>query len=112
MVSWIIIGILVILAFFVVKMRHVKHKFTLVFIIILALFFYFSFSLVSKHYNLDFSSTNGFSKSLKVYFGWLANGFHNLKDITGNVVNMDWKSANGSIDEFKLKSGSNSTYEK
>jgi hypothetical protein len=63
----------------------------------LFLFLYTTIAIVSKQNSFDLKSTEGFIGSIKVYFGWLANGFQNLKSITGDAVKMDWTSTNGTF---------------
>lgn len=97
MISWIIIVILVVLALFILKASHFRHRFWVVILVLLILFLYVSISVVYGKYDLNFSSTGGVFNAVKVYFGWLGNGFHNLKTLTGNAVKMDWTSANASF---------------
>lgn len=92
MISWIVIAILVVIAFFILKTDHFKHRMWIILIVLLALFLYISISLINTKHDLNVNSTEGFFNSIKVYFGWLANGFQNLKAITGNAIKMDWAS--------------------
>jgi len=92
MISWIIIAILVLVAFFILKTDHFKHRMWIVLLVFLALFLYISITLVTTKNDLNFNSTEGALNSAKIYLGWLANGFQNLKAITGNVIKMDWTS--------------------
>ena len=103
MISWIVIAILVIVALFVIKIGYLRHKFSIIFLILLALFLYITVNIVTEKNNLDFTTTDGLFNSIKVYWGWLANGFHNIKEITGKTIKMDWKSSN----ETFLKEDSN-----
>jgi len=48
----------------------------------------------------------GFVRSVKIYKGWLANGFQNIRVLVGNAVNMDWKSTNGT---FSFKNNTKNT---
>ena len=97
MVSWIIIIILVIIGLLIIKIGHIKHSFFIIILILLGLFLYTSITYVSEKNNLDLSTTSGFFSSAKVYTGWLANGFKNLKDLTSRVIDMDWRSTNESF---------------
>lgn len=94
MISWIVIIILVIVALFVIKISYLRHKLLMIFLIILALFLYITLNVVLEQNNLDFTTVGGFFHSIKVYWGWLANGFQNIKEITGKVIKMDWVSSN------------------
>lgn len=97
MINWIIIIILVIVAVFAIKMNHLKHRTFIIILIVLALFFYVSVTFIASKNNLTMDSYDGFINTMKVYGGWLANGFGNVKVLTGNAVKMDWTSVNGSF---------------
>jgi len=70
-----------------------------VMLILLALFLYSSMALVTNSNELSFDNTEGLFQAMKVYTGWLANGFDNFKDITANVIGMDWTSTNSTFFE-------------
>ena len=97
MISWIVIIILVVIGIISIKMNHLKHRMFVIILVLIALFLYSSMALVTTQNDLDFNSTEGFFKTIKVYGGWLANGFKNFKTITGNAVKMDWSSTNESF---------------
>ena len=105
MISWVIIAVLLIAGFILVRVNHFKHKIFLIFFIFLILFLYSTMVLVNNSNNLDLSTTLGFFSLVKVYFGWLGNGFANLKVITANAIKMDWTSTgnNVSIKEIDSK---------
>lgn len=94
MVSWIIIAIVIIFGIIIIKLNHFRHRILIIFLILLALFFYVTLNVVSKENNLDLSTTGGVFHALKVYTGWLANAFQNVKTIVGDVIDMNWKSSN------------------
>jgi len=97
MISWIVIVILLVVGVFAVKMNHLRHRIFIIIIVVFALFLYTSMAYINTQNNLDFTTTEGLASSLKIYTGWLANGFQNLKVVTGNTVKMDWTSTNGSF---------------
>ena len=80
-------------------MNHLRHRIFIILLILLALFLYTSLGLVAEQNSLDFKSVNGLTTALKVYGGWLANGFDNMKEITGNIIGMDWSNTNSSFFE-------------
>jgi len=73
MMGVLIIAVLVVAAVMFIKMNHFRHKLTIIALLLFALFL------------------------IKVYTGWLGNGFQNLKSLTGNAVRMDWTSTNGTF---------------
>jgi len=96
-INWIIIIILVIVGVFAIKMNHLRHRTFIIILVVLALFFYASVTFIASRNNLSMNSYDGFINTMKVYGGWLANGFGNIKVLTGNAVKMDWTSVNGSF---------------
>ena len=97
MISWIVITILVVCGIFAIKMNHLRHRVFIIILLVLALFLYTSITLVDNRHDFDYKSSEGVFDAMKIYTGWLANGFQNLKTITGNAIKMDWSSTNGSF---------------
>ena len=96
-IHWIVIVILVVIGLMVIKMSDIKHRFFILLLIFLALFLYTSMLFISQKNNLDLSTSEGVFQAIKVYMGWLANGFHNVKSLVGKAIDMDWKSTNSSF---------------
>jgi ABC-type multidrug transport system permease subunit len=96
-IHWIVIVILAIVGFTVIKMNDLKHRFFILLLIFFALFFYTSIVFISDKNSFDLSTSEGVFAAIKVYMGWLANGFHNLKSLAGKAVEMDWKATNSSF---------------
>lgn len=92
--NWIIIAVLIILAFVFLRMKHIKHKVFLVLIIIVLLFFYTTSSKILSEYDINWKSVSGMEKGLKVYFAWMGGIFDNLKVITSNAIKLDWEAKN------------------
>ncbi len=103
MISWIVITILVVVGIFAIKMNHLKHRVFIIMLIMLALFLYSSMALVTTKNELSFDNSEGIFNAVKIYNGWLANGFRNFKSITGNVVGMDWSSTNATFFDLESK---------
>jgi hypothetical protein len=97
MISWIIIVGLIIFGIFAIKTNHLRHRFFIIIFVLLVLFFYTTFYIVSTKNQLDFTNAEGVFSAVKIYTGWLANGFNNMRSITGNAVNMDWTNTNASF---------------
>jgi len=89
MISWIIVIILVVLAFVFAKFRHIKHKTFLIVLIIAFLLFYITASSVLGG-NANLKSFDGIVAAGKAYFSWLVHIGSNAKTIAGSAVNMDW----------------------
>jgi hypothetical protein len=98
MINWIIvIIILVVVAVLFLKMNHFRHRGWIIVVVLLALFLCATLYIVNAQNKLDFTSFGGFVSSMKLYGGWLANGFHNLRSLGGNAVKMDWTSVNSNV---------------
>ncbi|VVB78951.1 Uncharacterised protein [uncultured archaeon] len=99
MINFIIVIILIVVAVVAIKMNHLRHKSGIVVLILIALFFYVTVTFVTNKNNIDLTTYDGFMSGMKVYGGWLVNGFQNIKSITGNAVKMDWTATNASISD-------------
>jgi hypothetical protein len=98
-INWIIIIILIVVGVLAIKMNHLKHRAFIVVLVVFGLFFYISLTFVATQNNLSMNNYDGFIKTIQVYFVWLGNGFQNIKVLTGNAINLDWKAANISLDK-------------
>jgi hypothetical protein len=97
MISWVVIVLLILAGIIIIKVSHLRHKFFVIVLIFLAIFLVTSVYFIYNVHGLDLSSTKGFFSSMKIYGGWLANGFNNMKVITGNAVKMDWSNTNATF---------------
>lgn len=90
LIGWWFILVLIVLIFVVLKFKHIKHKFFLIFMILVILFLYVSLSNVLSNTEANLTSFSGIAKAGKVYYGWLVHAFGNVKSLTGNVLKMNW----------------------
>ena len=97
MISWIVVVILVVCGIVVIKMNHFRHKIFIILLVMFALFLYGTFAAINTMNELELTTSDGIWDATKLYVGWLSNGFQNLKSITGNVIDMDWTSTNGTL---------------
>ena len=102
MISWLIIGIIALVWIMAIKMNHFRHKIFIMILLLFILFLYGSLMVVSTINDLNLDSSEGVVDAGKLYFGWLANGFQNLKTVSGKVIGMDWTSTNGSFFKDKI----------
>lgn len=109
MINWIIIIILVVIGIFAIKMNHLRHRMFIIALIVVALFFYLTVTFVATKNNVNMNSYDGFINGIKVYGGWLANGFQNMKLITGNAMKMDWTATNATFSNKNAKTNSKSS---
>ena len=100
-----IIGIVLIIAaiWVVLELKRFKHRALAIFLIIILLFTYFSFTVVFKDKKLDLSSVDGIKEAGGIYYSWLGNIFSNVKGLSSNAVKMDW-----GVNNTTLNSNNNS----
>jgi uncharacterized membrane protein YfhO len=98
--SGFIIIVLIVIAILILRMNHARHKISMLIFIAIAIFIILTLTVVNSKYHLDFNSSEGLFKSLKVYGAWLSNGIDNIKSISGYATRLDWTS---------IKSGNNSS---
>ena len=92
LVFLVVLGLIILAAFMFLKTVHLKDR--IVWSIVLAIigFLALGYWLVLSDKNIDFGSAEGLQTTVKLYFGWFANMFDNVKTLTGEAINMDWKS--------------------
>lgn len=82
----------------ITEVKHFKHKIVAIFVIVLFLMTYFSIVSIIKHNDIDIKTSEGMKQAGKLYFAWLGHAFGNVKVITSNAINMDWR-GNESLNE-------------
>ncbi len=85
-----IIAVVIIIIWLVIEMKRFRHKMFAIFLIVLILFTYISFTIVLKEQNINLKTIPGIMEASKLYFSWLGHLFVNLKTITINVIKLDW----------------------
>lgn len=83
-----------------IEVRRFRHKALAIFLIVLILFTYLSFTSVIKEKDIDFKTITGLTTATRLYFSWLGSIFGNLKTITTNAIRMNWKD-NTTIEQKK-----------
>jgi len=89
--NWIVIIALVIIAFFFLRMRHIKHKVFLIIAIFVLLFIYVTGSQLLSDQDVNWKSASDVGQVIKIYFSWLGSVTDNFKNIATNTIKMDWK---------------------
>jgi ABC-type enterochelin transport system permease subunit len=75
----------------IIEAKRFEHKIFALILIGLILFGYFSTASVFKEEDVDFTSFSGIYSAGKIYLSWMGGFFNNIKTITANIINMDWK---------------------
>jgi len=98
--SWLLL-VLVIVALFVVSkfihFNHLRHRFLAIFLILLLAFLVFTFTSVIRGHSIDLRTAQGISSASKIYFSWFVHVAGNVKEISANVIKMDWIPKNNSM---------------
>lgn len=85
-----VVGLMVAVWLFI-EFKRFRHKILAVFLVLLILFTYLSFSAVIKDKNLDLTTFSGVKEAGRLYVLWLGHAFKNVRVVTSNAVNMSWK---------------------
>jgi ACR3 family arsenite efflux pump ArsB len=90
MISWIVIGMLIIILLVFAKIKHIRHKTFLIAVVLILLFFYISAVSVIGNKNLNLTSFSGITEAGKLYFTWLVHIGGNTQHLVANAIKMDW----------------------
>ncbi|MHA1469724.1 MAG: hypothetical protein ACTSSP_04095 [Candidatus Asgardarchaeia archaeon] len=91
-ISFIVLAVLIIAIWLVIELKRFKHKIFAIFLIVLILLTYFSFSVVLKDKDLNLGSISGMVTAGELYGSWMGSVFENLKEIFNKIIHMDWSS--------------------
>lgn len=89
-ISWVVIGILVVVFLLLLKFRHVRHRFLAVVLVLLLLFFYLTATQLFAEKDVNLKSFDGLVTAGRVYGAWLWHATGNTRVILGNAIKMDW----------------------
>ena len=92
-----VIGIIIIIVWFINAFSTIKYKIFAVLLIAIILFTYISFSVTIRDENLDLTTVSGFITANKLYFSWLVNVFKNFKTVTVQAIKLDWGVTNSPV---------------
>ena len=85
-----VISILVIAIYVLIELKRLRHKMFAIFLIVLILFTYISFSVVLRGQDVDYKTIPGIISASKLYFSWLGSLFGNFRSMTTHAIKMDW----------------------
>jgi len=93
-VTLLVIAVLLIAIWVIFEVKRFRHKLFAIFLIVLILFTYLSFTAVLKGKDVDIKTVLGLKEAGSLYVSWLGSIFGNLRSITTHAVDMDWKHVN------------------
>ena len=91
---WLILaglGVIVVFIWLFSKWNGLKSKVLAIFIIALIVISLVSFVVVFKGSETSIKSLGDLKNAAQIYVSWLGNAFGNVKSITTQTINMDWK---------------------
>ena len=89
-VTWVLIGIFLVVLMMVFKAKEVRHKLGFVVVASIVLFLVFSFYQVYTTQKLDFTSLDGVVNAGKLYASWLGTMFGNVAKVSNYAIQQDW----------------------
>ena len=89
-VTLFILAAVIIAIWVIVEAKRSKHKMFAIFLIILILFTYFSFTMVIKNQDVDLKTVPGILAAAGIYIDWLGSLFGNVKSITTHAISLGW----------------------
>ena len=89
-----VVAALIIAIWLVIEVKRLRHKFFAIFLIVLILFTYLSFTMVMKNHEVDLKTIPGIMEAGGLYVSWLGSLFGNFKSITSHAVKLDWQENN------------------
>jgi len=87
----IILIALIVMIWAIMEAKRLRKRLLAIFLIGLVLFAAFTIFFAFKGKQADLKSFSGITDAVKVYFSWYKIFFSNMRTLTGNVVNMNWK---------------------
>ena len=92
-----IIAALIIITWIINFVSAVKYKAFAIFLVVLIVFTYVSFSVAVRDQGIDLTTFSGLTIASKLYFSWLVSVFENVKTLTAQAIKLNWNQVNGSI---------------
>lgn len=86
----IIVASLIVLGLVFIRLKGINSKFWLILLALCLLFLFGTMSFVVSKNEINLNEKEGIFKALKLYAALLGNGFHNLKSLAGNAIDMNW----------------------
>lgn len=91
MIDLFIIGVIAVIIFALLKLKHVQHRFLIILIVVLALFFFLSANKAIKNNNINLKSLDGILAVFKIYLNWFSQLGHNFTELGGYAIKMNWQ---------------------
>lgn len=96
-VTFFVIAVVIILIWFFLEIKRMRHKLWAIFLIGLILFTYISFTANLKSHDLELNSVGGVIDAGKLYMSWLGGVFTNVKSISAYATKQEWGEYDDSV---------------
>ncbi|MEK6820286.1 MAG: hypothetical protein AABX71_01095 [Nanoarchaeota archaeon] len=90
MLSWIIIIGIALLIWFFVRAKHFKHRVYVLILIALMIVFYITSIKIVESSGANIKTLEGMVVAGRMYVKWLGSVWDNTKTIAGEIIKMDW----------------------
>jgi len=88
MITWIAVGVLVIVGLFLLKIEHHTRKYKVLGMILIGLIIYISVIGIFSSGQVDLTSPKGIVSGVYLYFGWIGQTASSLWDIGVDTTHM------------------------
>lgn len=85
-----VVAAVIIAIWAIIEIKRLRHKVFAIFLIVLILFTYLSFTMVMKNHDVDLKTVPGVIEAGGLYISWLGSLFVNVRSITTHAVSLDW----------------------
>jgi len=86
MINWLIIGVLLIIALYVIKIQHFSKKVQVIIVVIAIILVYFSATALLSANDIELNSVQGVGKAIYLYGGWMKDISITLWHAGGEIV--------------------------
>ena len=86
MITWIILGVFLIIGLIIIKLSYAKSKIKIIAIFLIIVLVYASANSVLSKNNIKLNSLDGYGKAISLYLGWMVDAGSSLWKVSGDVV--------------------------
>jgi hypothetical protein len=99
MVNFLLIVVIILILWILFQMKSAHHHLGMYVWIAIVLFLILSVAYAFKGVNIDFKSASGIESAFKIYVSWLGHAFQNVKTLTGQATQLNWRGNSTATDE-------------
>jgi hypothetical protein len=99
MIAWIILGALLVIGLFIIRVSHAGKRIKLVAILLIIVLIYASATTVVSKNDIKLNSLGGYGKAISLYLGWMVDTSSNLWKVSGDVIKTVKNTVNNTIEK-------------